>query len=326
MVGVEKHPKPAPSTTKTTLRSRVLKKSSDCLEVGARRGAAAGGPSGGPRAAGRPRRSQPPDQSHGEPQTTPPTTKWGQGPREESFPRRAQRPPAGPSGGLAGLPACRDGEAPATPPGDPSPAARPPGPPPPSGRAAGPPPRPTSSPGARREGSGGGTAGTGAGLQVAGRGRRGRGGGGAGHVARPGRAEPRGLPLPVTSAAGGTRAGSAALGAFRGGPRGLRDAFSPLREPRARAGAPGRGLWKSLPAATSAAGRRAPARDPGGRRAGCDPAGWPAASPRTCGPLVLLNRRRALDQTGVLSSPLLPVFAFLFGKHSFRGPRSEFGC
>lgn len=88
-----KHPKPAPSTTKTTLRSRVPEKSSGCLEVGARcRGAAAGGPSGEPRAVGRPRRSQPPDQSHGEPQTTPPTTKWGQGPRQGSFPRRAQRP------------------------------------------------------------------------------------------------------------------------------------------------------------------------------------------------------------------------------------------
>lgn len=211
--------------------------------------------------------------SHGEPQTTPPTTKWGQGPREEAFPRRAQRPPAGPSGGLAGLPACRDAEAPATPlpPGGPSPAARPPRPPPPSGRAAGLPSAdflPRARGGRRRRRDGGDWRWPGRSPARAG---RGRGGGGALRGAARARS-PGTPPLPASTCCG-ERAGGRRRSVLAAGP-----AASETPSPRcgsrvARRGPAGAGALEVTSSGHVCAGRRAPARDPGGRRAGCDPAG-----------------------------------------------------
>lgn len=270
---------------------------------------------------------QPPDQSHGEPQTTP-RNKVGTGAPGGGVP--APGPDRRPDlrVGWPGSQPARDAEAPATPPPHPgtSPAARPARPPPPSGGRAAARPSADFLPGRAAEGGGGGTAGTGAGLQVAGPGRRARGGGGgAGHVARPGRAEPRGLPLSRLHLLRGERVrGRRRSVLFRGGPRGLRDAFSPLREPRARAGAPGAGRWKSLPAATSAAGRQAPA---GSGREGGRVVTLPVDQRHLPGPVVCASKPAASARPNrVIKFPLLPVFAFLFGKHSFRGPHSRFGC
>lgn len=199
-----------------------------------------------------------------------PHNKVGQGPRGGAFPRRAQRPPGWTFGWAGRAPACRDAEALATPshPGTPPrPRARPGlrrlrprGGPAPLGRLP---------PGRAAEGGGGGTAGTGAGLQVAGPGRRARGRRGLRGAAR---ARSPGTPLSWLHLLRGERAGSAALGAFRRAPAASGDAFSPLREPRARAGAPlGRGAGSHFQRPRLQRGGGLRARDPGGRRAAVTP-------------------------------------------------------